>query len=159
MVEQKDRDEIVENMPMVDTTVEEFIPIEGLTEENRELKGVLFSSKKIDKSTRPAFLKIQAHNFQDTINKTEERDDINNLERYVELEKRIIGLQEAKDKTLEQMQKGNVREQQEEDITRLQRFKKWAKENLIRLSAVAISIAGIITAIIISARKALVKGG
>ena len=44
------------------------------------------------------------------------------------------------------------------DLTRLEQFKEWAKENLVGLSALAISIAGIITTIVVGARKAIVKG-
>ena len=47
---------------------------------------------------------------------------------------------------------------EESDLGRLERFKKWAKENLVGLSAVAISVAGIITTITISARNALKQG-
>ena len=41
------------------------------------------------------------------------------------------------------------------DLKTLERFKKWAKENLVGLSVLAISIAGIITTIILGARKAI----
>ena len=44
------------------------------------------------------------------------------------------------------------------DLTRLERFKKWAKENLVGVSAVAISVAGIITTVVISGRNAVKKG-
>ena len=47
---------------------------------------------------------------------------------------------------------------EESDLGRLERFKEWAKENLLGLSAVAISLAGIITIIIIGARNALKSG-
>ena len=47
---------------------------------------------------------------------------------------------------------------QEEDISRLQRFKEWAKENVVGISGLAIGIAGLITTIIIAARKAVLKG-
>ena len=47
---------------------------------------------------------------------------------------------------------------EESDLGRLEKFKKWAKENLLGLSAVAISVAGIITAIVIRARNALKQG-
>ena len=47
--------------------------------------------------------------------------------------------------------------EQQEDISRLQKFKESAKENLVGLSALAISVAGIIT-IIVDTRKALIKG-
>ena len=41
---------------------------------------------------------------------------------------------------------------------RLQRLKKWAKENMVGLSALAVSIAGIITTIIVGARKPILRG-
>ena len=47
---------------------------------------------------------------------------------------------------------------EESDLGRLERLKKWAKENLLGLSAVAISVAGIITTIIVSARNTLKQG-
>ena len=47
---------------------------------------------------------------------------------------------------------------EESDLGRLEKLKKLAKENLLGLSAVSISVAGIITAIIINARNALKQG-
>ena len=44
------------------------------------------------------------------------------------------------------------------DLTRLERFKKWAKENLVGVSAVAISVAGIITTAVVAGRNAVKKG-
>ena len=44
------------------------------------------------------------------------------------------------------------------DISRLRRFSDWAKENLLGLSAVAISAAGIITTIVIAGRGAVKAG-
>ena len=45
------------------------------------------------------------------------------------------------------------------DISRFRRFSKWTKENLLALSAVAISAAGIITTIVIAGRGAVKAGG
>ena len=45
-----------------------------------------------------------------------------------------------------------------DDLTRFERFKKWAKENIAGVSAVAISIAGIITTIVIAGQSAVKKG-
>ena len=42
---------------------------------------------------------------------------------------------------------------EESDLGRLERFKKWAKDNLLGLSAVAIVIAGIVTTIVIRVRS------
>ena len=47
---------------------------------------------------------------------------------------------------------------EESDLTRFERFKQWAKENLLGLSAVAISVAGIITTIVMGARNTLKQG-
>ncbi len=44
------------------------------------------------------------------------------------------------------------------DLTRFERFKRWSKENLVGVSAVAISVAGIITTVVISGRNAMKKG-
>ena len=44
------------------------------------------------------------------------------------------------------------------DLTRFEKFKKWAKENLVGVSAVAISVAGIIMTVVISGRNAVKKG-
>ncbi len=44
------------------------------------------------------------------------------------------------------------------DLTRFERFKKWAKENLVGVSAVAISVAGIVTAVVMAGRNAVKKG-
>ena len=44
---------------------------------------------------------------------------------------------------------------QENDLSKLERFKNWAGENLIGFSAIAISIAGIIITVVIAGRKAV----
>ena len=45
------------------------------------------------------------------------------------------------------------------DLTRFERFKKWARENIAGLSAVAISIAGILTTVIMTGRNSVKRGG
>ena len=70
---------------MVDTTIE-------YTRRDRELEGVLNLPESIDKSTRPVIFKVQAHHIQDN-----RRD---NPEEFIDLEERVIGLQEARDKTI-----------------------------------------------------------
>ena len=44
------------------------------------------------------------------------------------------------------------------DLSRLERFKNWAKENIVSISAIAISVADIITTIAIGACRALNQG-
>ena len=49
-------------------------------------------------------------------------------------------------------------EAQQNDLTRFERFKQWAKKNIGGISAVAISVASIITTIVMGARTAVKKG-
>ncbi len=44
------------------------------------------------------------------------------------------------------------------DLTKYERFKKWAKKNIAGVLAVAISVAGIITIIVMAGRKAVKQG-
>ena len=44
---------------------------------------------------------------------------------------------------------------QNNDLSKLQRFKDWARKNLIGFSAVAIAVAGIVTTVVIAGRKAV----
>ena len=53
--------------------------------------------------------------------------------------------------------KHRFREKIMEDIrTKFERFRKWAKENLGAIAAIAISIAGIITTVVVAGKKAIV---
>ena len=78
-------------------------------------------------------------------------------EKLTILGERIGGLTEVDTRLDTQSTNLQVRDQQEEDISRLQRFKKWAKGNIAGLSVLAISIAGIITTIVVGARAAVLK--
>ena len=49
-------------------------------------------------------------------------------------------------------------EAQNNDLTRFERFKRWSKKNLGGISVVAISVAGIITMIVMGARNAVKRG-
>ena len=49
-------------------------------------------------------------------------------------------------------------EAQQNDLTRFERFKQWAKKNIGGISVIAISVAGIITTIVMGARTAIKKG-
>ena len=49
-------------------------------------------------------------------------------------------------------------EAQNNDLTRFERFKQWTKKNFGVISAVAISVAGIITTIVMGARNVIKKG-
>ena len=45
------------------------------------------------------------------------------------------------------------------DPARLERFKKWARENVVGVSALVISVAGVVTAAVMGARSTVKKGG
>ena len=47
----------------------------------------------------------------------------------------------------------------DDDPTRFEKFKKWARENVVGVSAVVISVAGVITMIVMRAGNAVKKGG
>ena len=52
-----------------------------------------------------------------------------------------------------------VKEEADENVlTRFEKFKKWARENITGISVVAISIAGVITTVVMGAKKALIRG-
>ena len=127
--------------------------------ENRELRGVMRPSSTTEGRTGPhGALQIQADNFQETINKTQQQlgatsDDIEQFD----LRERITGLEYARDSTLEQRRMEEVREQQEDDVNRLERTKEWFKENWLGASALRESVAGLITSII-GTRTAAIKG-
>ena len=126
----------------------------------RELNGVLnprgqTAKEKID------FLEIQADHWrQKALLETDERKekwykDAEKTTRLVADKIRLENdLRPEEEETISIIQQ----EIEESDIGRLEKFKKWSKENLLGLSAVAISVAGILTTIIIGARNALKQG-
>ena len=52
----------------------------------------------------------------------------------------------------------NIITNEAKNLSKFEKFKKWSKENLLGLSAVAVSVAGIITTIVIAARSAVKAG-
>ena len=70
----------------------------------------------------------------------------------------ISGLEDARERTLEQHTLKELREQQEQDINMSERIKEWFKENWLGASALAASVASLITTVIVEARTAAVKG-
>jgi hypothetical protein len=130
----------------------------GLTpQENRELKGSLTPGSNILPETRDEALRTQANHFGRLLEETEGQlfDKEQDVDTLINLDERVSALKKARDLVLEQRDLEQVRGEQEEDITKFQKVKKWMKENLVGLSAIGITIAGIITTIIVAGRKAL----
>jgi hypothetical protein len=102
-------------------------------------------------------LQMQIDYFQDAINKTMElREETNDPEELIKLEERVVALKEARDSTVMQKELEEGREAQVEDISRFHRFMKWLGKENVGLTGVALSTAGLITAILIHARGAIV---
>ena len=92
----------------------------------------------------------------------------NSSERKAALCRQIIKLCELKEDEIrlrtnqrpktKEVQSMVEEEAQQNDLTRFERFKQWAKRNLGGISVVAISVAGIITTIVMGARTVIKKG-
>ena len=149
-----------EDIELIDVRVtRDDIP--GLTPtENRELRGVLDPTDTMDLESRTGddgALQKQLEYFQDTINKTMElRDETDDTEEFINLEERIVALREARDRTVMQKELEEGRQAQEEDISRFRKLVKWLGKEKVGLTGVAVSTAGLITALLIHARGAIV---
>ena len=155
-----DEDNTFEDIELIDVRVtRDDIP--GLTPmENRELRGVLDPTNTMDLESRvgdDGALQKQLEYFQDTINKTMElRDETDDTEEFINLEERIVALREARDRTVMQKEIEEGRQAQVEDITRFCKFVKWLGKEKVGLTGVSVSTAGLITALLIHARGAIV---
>ena len=152
-----DEDNTFEDIELIDVRVaRDDIP--GLTPmENRELRGVLDPTDTMDPESRvgdDGALQKQVEYFQDTINKTMELRD--ETEEFINLEERIVSLREARDRTVMQKELEEGRQAQVEDITRFRKFVKWLGKEKVGLTGVAVSTAGLIIALLIQARGAIV---
>ena len=135
--------------------------IPGLTEsENRELQGVLNPPEGSDLRSRigpTGALQIQADYFNEAIGDTVERaTNAKGITEYNALTERIEGLKEARDRTLKQRVLEEAKEEQLNDISRLRRFVKWLGKEKVGLTGVAVSVAGLITTLIVHARGAII---
>ena len=135
--------------------------INGLTmQENNELRGVLNPPEGSDLRSRigpTGALQIQADYFNEAIGETVDRvGNAKGVTEYNALIERIEGLKEARDRTLEQRVLEETKEEQLEDISRLRRFVKWLGKEKVGLTGVAVSVAGLITTLLVHARGAIV---
>ena len=155
-----DEDNIFEDIELIDVRVtRDDIP--GLTPtENRELRGVLNPTDTMDLESRTGddgALQKQLEYFQDTINKTMElRDETDDTEEFLNFEERIVALREARDRTVMQKELEEGRQAQEEDISRFRKLVKWLGKEKVGLTGVAVSTAGLITALLIHSRGAII---
>jgi hypothetical protein len=127
---------------------------------NNELRGVLNppeGSDLISRIGQTGALQIQADYFNEAIGDTVERaTNAEGVTEYNVLIERIDGLKAARDLTLKQRTIEEAREEQLEDISRLRRFVKWLGKEKVGLTGVAVSVAGLITTLLVHARGAIV---
>ncbi len=139
----------------------------------RELRGIRHADKGIDYDNledpnqkkqydaRIAGIEIEAKNWK----KLEEKEPENSIKKelfklandFCVVKKSEMELRAGLRPKSEDAQKDLDEESRNNDLTRFERFKRWAKENIAGVSAVAISIAGIVTAVVMTGRNAIKK--
>ena len=124
----------------------------------REFRGVL---EMTDHNLDNGALKEQEMEFRDAKNKAktlEEKELYEGMVKVCVLKAHEIRLRLNERPESETVQSMIEEEAQQNDLTRFERFKQWAKKNLGGISLVAISVVGIITTIVTGARTAIKKG-
>ena len=162
------KDEVKQNsIERLDSSIEDLQENMKKEESNmdeqdiRELNGVLNPKGKTAEE-KIEFLEIQADHWrQKALLETDESKEkwYKDAEKTTKLVADKLRIENdtrpEEDETISIIQQ----EVEESDIGRFEKFKKWSKENLLGLSAVSISIAGILTTIIIGAGNALKSTG
>ena len=124
-------------------------------EKIREFRGI---TKTADHNLDNGGLKVQEEYFRDLA-----RNETNELRSKLYEEMADVCALKADEIRLRRNQRPESElarsiveeEAQNKDLTRFERFKRWAKTNLGGISIVAISVAGIITTIVMGARNAV----
>ena len=127
-------------------------------EKIREFRGI---TKTADHNLDNGGLKVQEEYFRNLA-----RDEPNELKSRLYEEMADVCVLKADEIRLRRNQRPeseivqNIVEEetQNNDLTRFERFKRWSKKNLAGISVVAISVAGIITTIVMGARNAVKRG-
>ena len=143
----------------VETLVDEIDQITAtLTEQElREFAGVL-NPKGPTAEVRIKALEVQADHWKAERQEAKipsEITKLESLEKTARLQADFERLKNNEKPVLKETLDIINEEVRENDLSRLERFKQWARENLIGFSAIAISIAGIITTVVIAGRKAV----
>jgi hypothetical protein len=149
-----------ENIELIDISAH-LGDLPGLTmAENNELRGVLNppeGSNLEGRTGQKGALQIQADYFNKVLGETVERVGLaEGVTEYNALIERIDSLKEARDRTLKQRVLEEARENQLKDIHRLRRFIDWVGKEKVGLAGLAVSTAGLVTALLIHARGAVV---
>ena len=165
-ITQDTMDDIIDNVSdriesEIDDVVEDFTTNTEITNnELRELRGIL--NVKGDAGTvKLEAIKVESEHWK---KEAEKEGDIPKgklyeaIARVADLKADEIRLRLNQKPISEEVTNMVEEEAEVNDLTRFERFKKWARENLLELSAVAISVAGILTTVIMAGRSALKRG-
>ena len=109
-----------------------------------------------------AFLKIEENNWKNKANDVEndpEKEALyNTITEVVKLKADQLRLEANLKPESETAQNILAEETENNPLTRFERFKKWSKKNLGGISVIAISVAGIITTIVMGMKTVVVRG-
>ena len=161
-------DNIIENVnerleSEIDERVENIYNMEITTNELRELGGVL--KPKGSDEVKIKFLEITSKHWKEEAQKKENEGNKAKSELYkfiadvADLKADQIRLRLNQKPLNEEVVNMIEEETDADDLTKFERFKKWARENIVGISAIAISVAGVITTVVMGARNAVKKGG
>ena len=154
----------------IDRRFDEISSSTEITEnELRELRGSLYEkeeqSEEIPIEEKLKFLKIQENHWKGESDKAKAEGKNNkallydSIRKAAELKADKIRLKFNLKPESEEVVSMIEEETDVNDLSKFERFKKWARENVVGASAIAISIAGIVTAAVMGARTTIKKGG
>ena len=152
----------------IDRRFEEISSSTEITgDELRELRGTLYAKEDSGEEgeERIKAMGIEMDHWKKESNKAKAKGENNKallydaMRKAAELKADKIRLKLNKKPVSEEVLSMIEKETDVNDLTRLEKFKKWARENVAGVSAIAISIAGIVTAAVMGARTTIKKGG
>ena len=148
----------------IDRRLEEISSITEITaNELRELRGTLYAKEEGEERIKALGIEIDHWKKESDKAKTEGAEGkallYDAMSKAAELKADKIRLKLNQKPVSEEVQSMIEEETDVNDLTMLERFKKWARENIVGMSAIVLSIAGILTAAIMGARNTVKKGG
>ena len=147
----------------IDRRFEEILSSTEITaNELRELRGALYAKDGLGEEKIEA-LEIEKKHWETESKKEKEKGNNDKallydaIRRAAELRADQMRLELNEKPVSEEVVNMIEEATDDDDQTRLERFKKWARGNIVGMSAVAISVAGIITTVVMGARNAVKK--
>ena len=148
----------------IDRRLEEISSSTEITaNELRELRGMLYAKEEGEERIKALGIEMDHWKKESDKAKTEGKNNkallYDAMSKAAELKADKIRLKLNQKPVSEEVQ-SMIEETDVNDLTRLERLKKWAKENVVGVLAIVLSVAGILTAaIIMGVRNTVKKGG